>query len=227
VKTFALALALAFAVPAGAQTAEAPPKAPAKAAPAPKLDELLAQWKRSPGLYAKFRDEKHLAMLDAPLVSEGTIHFAPPQRLSRRTETPIASVLVIDGNKLSFGDANGAESMDLGTNPVARLFVDSFVKLLEGDRAGLEKMFRVDLAGRPGGGWKMTLVPRIAPMDKVIKEMVIFGLGSGTGAGTALSEMDVRETSGDWTHTVFTAVDVNRKYTAAEIERLFRPPGKR
>jgi hypothetical protein len=132
-------------------------------------------------------------------------------------------VLVIDGNKLSFGDANGAESMDLGTNPVARLFVDSFVKLLEGDRAGLEKMFRVELAARAGGGWKMTLVPRLAPMDKVIKEMVIVG----TGAGATLSEMDVRETSGDWTHTVFTAVDVNRKYTPAEIERLFRPPGKR
>jgi hypothetical protein len=216
--------ALSLAAPAWAETAKAPPKAPALAAvSAPKLDELLAQWKRSPGLYAKFRDEKHLAMLDAPLVSEGTIHFAPPQRLSRRTETPIASVLVIDGNKLSFGDANGAESMDLGTNPVARLFVDSFVKLLEGDRAGLEKMFRVELAARAGGGWKMTLVPRLAPMDKVIKEMVIVG----TGAGTTLSEMDVRETSGDWTHTVFTAVDVNRKYTPAEIERLFRPPGKR
>jgi hypothetical protein len=37
----------------------------------------------------------------------------------------------------------------------------------------------------------------------------------------------VRETSGDWTHTVVTAVVVNRKYTPAEIERLFRPPGKR
>jgi hypothetical protein len=220
VKALGLALALALAAPAGA----AEPKAPAKAAAAPKLDELLSQWKRSPGLYAKFRDEKHLAMLDAPLVSEGTIHFAPPQRLARRTETPIASVLVIDGNKLSFGDAQGkgGESMDLGTNPVARLFVDSFIKLLEGDRPGLEKMFRVDLAGRAGGGWKMTLVPKISPMDKVIKELVIVG----TGAGAALSEMDVRETSGDWTHTVFTAVDVNRKYTPAEIERLFRSPGK-
>jgi hypothetical protein len=223
VKTLALALALVVHVAAPAGAAE--PKAPARAAvAAPKLDELLAQWKRSPGLYAKFRDEKHLAMLDAPLVSEGTIHFAPPQRLARRTETPIASVLVIDGNKLSFGDGQGkgGESMDLGTNPVARLFVDSFIKLLEGDRQGLEKMFRVELAGRPGGGWRMTLVPKISPMDKVIKELVIVG----TGAGAALSEMDVRETSGDWTHTVFTAVDVNRKYTPAEIDRLFRPPGK-
>lgn len=222
-KASVLLLALALVVQVAAPAGAAEPKAPAKAAAAaPRLDELLGQWKRSPGLYAKFRDEKHLAMLDAPLVSEGTIHFAPPQRLARRTETPIASVLVIDGNKLSFGDAQGRESMDLGTNPVARLFVDSFIKLLEGDRQGLEKMFRVELSGRAGGGWQMRLVPRISPMDKVIKELVIVG----TGTGAALSEMDVRETSGDWTHTVFTAVDVNRKYTPAELERLFRPPGK-
>jgi hypothetical protein len=218
VKRLVLAATLALATPATA----APPAAPAKASAGPKLDDLLAQWKRSPGLYARFRDEKHLAMLDAPLVSEGTIHFAPPARLARRTETPVPSVLVIDGNKLSFGDAQGRESMDLGANPVARLFVDSFIKLLEGDRVGLEKMFRVDLA-RAGAGWRMTLIPRVAPMDKVIKELVIVG----TGAGAALSEMDVRETSGDWTHTVFTAVDLNRKYTPAEIERFFRPPGQK
>jgi hypothetical protein len=175
----------------------------------PRLDDLLAEFKKSPGLFARFHEEKHLAMLDAPLVTEGTIHFSPPGRLARRAERPVASALVIDGDKLQFGDADGGQSMNLATNPVARLFVDSFVTLLAGDRAG-----------RPGGGWVLTLVPRVAPMDKVIKDMVL------RGDGLALREMDVRETSGDWTHTSFTAVDVNRRYTPAELARLFRLPGK-
>jgi hypothetical protein len=215
------ALALAAILLVSPAVAGAAPAKPAEKVAQPKLDELLAQWKRSPGLLARFREEKHLAMLDAPLVTEGTIHFAPPSRLARRTEKPIASALVIDGNQLSFGDAEGRQSMDLGANPVARLFVDSFVKLLEGDRAGLEKLFRVELAPRAGGGWKMTLIPRIAPMDKVIKEL------SFVGQGLALSEMDVRETSGDWTHTVFTAVDLNHRYSPAELGTFFRVPGRK
>jgi hypothetical protein len=54
----------------------------------------------------------------------------------------------------------------------------------------------------------------------VIKELSL------RGEGLVLREMDVRETSGDWTHTVFTEVDVDRRYTPAELGRIFRLPGK-
>ena len=100
---------------------------------------------KAPGLYARFREEKHITMLQAPLVSEGTIHFAPPSRFARHTEQPIASTLIIDGNQLQFGSADGQESMNLGTNPVARLFADGFVMLLAGNRAGLEQIFKMQL----------------------------------------------------------------------------------
>ena len=40
--------------------------------------------------------------------------------------------MIIDGNQLQFGNADGQESMNLGTNPVARLFADAFVMLLSG-----------------------------------------------------------------------------------------------
>jgi hypothetical protein len=222
----ALALAAVLVLPFAARAAPRAPREPAPAPAkrgAPSLAELLAEWKRAPGLSARFHEEKHLAMLEAPLVTDGTIHFAPPQRLARRAESPLASVLLIDGNQLQFGDADGKQSVDLAKNPVARLFVDSFVKLLAGDREGLERYFRVELAprGKDGkDGWRMTLVPRVSPMDKAIKDLVL------VGDGLVLREMDVRETSGDWTHTVFTDVDVNRHYTPAELDRIFRLPGR-
>jgi hypothetical protein len=216
----ALAVVSILVVCVSARSEARDPAPPAAKRAAPTLAELLAEWKRAPGLSARFREEKHLAMLDAPLVTVGTIHFAPPQRLARRAESPLQSVLLIDGNQLQFGDAEGRQSVDLATNPVARLFVDSFVKLLQGDRAGLERYFRVDLVSRAKEGWRITLVPRVSPMDKTIKELVI------VGDGVVLREMDVRETNGDWTHTVFTEVDVNRQYTPAELDRIFRLPGR-
>jgi hypothetical protein len=194
------------------------PRAPA-AAP-PRLDDLLSQWKRAPGLSARFREEKHLAILDAPLVTEGTICFAPPARLARRAVRPFASILLVDGDRLQFWQAEGAQSIDLAKNPVARLFVDAFVKLLAGDRAGIERIFELELAARPGGGWELTLKPRRAPMDQVIARLVL------RGEGLVLREMDLRETSGDWTHTAFTDVDVGHRFTPAELDRIFRLPEK-
>jgi outer membrane lipoprotein-sorting protein len=206
-------LAVVLAVAAG----------PAKAA-APDVDQLLARFAAAPGISARFREEKHMAMLDQPLVNEGTIAFAPPSRFVRHTEKPLASTLLIDGNKLAFGDADGQQNVDLGANPVARLFVDSFVMILTGNRPGLEKLFTMKFAptGKDKGseGWKLTLTPKVAPMNKVVKEIVL------AGEGISIREMELRETSGDWTRTVFSDVDVNRRFTPAEQAKIFRVPTK-
>jgi len=186
------------------------------------VDALLAGLAKAPGLYARFKEVKHITLLQQPLVSEGSIYFAPPARFARRTEKPIPSTLIVDGNQLQFGDADGHESLNLGANPVAKLFADSFVMLLSGNRAGLERIFKMDLAPAPGGAWRLVLTPRVAPMDKMIKKLEL------RGRGLNLQELDVHETSGDWTETSFTDVDLKRRYSAAEQARIFKitPPGK-
>jgi hypothetical protein len=184
------------------------------------IDALLAGLAKAPGLYARFREVKHITLLQQPLVSEGSIYFAPPSRFARVTEKPIPSTLIVDGNQLQFGNADGQESMNLGTNPVARLFADAFVMLLSGNRAGLEKIFNMELTPKAGGEWALVLTPRVAPMDKMIKKMELHGRGLN------LDELDVHETSGDWTETRFSNVDLKRHYTAAELARIFKLPGK-
>ncbi|HVR62829.1 MAG TPA: outer membrane lipoprotein carrier protein LolA [Polyangia bacterium] len=201
--------------------------APAVAAPAKKaavdIDALMAQFARAPGLSARFREEKHIALLDAPVVNEGTIHFMPPGRFVRHTEKPLASTLLIDGGRLQFGDADGdKQSLDLGTNPVAKLFVDSFVMIISGDRKGLERVFTLSLspAAGAGGAWRLVLTPRVSPMDKVLKSITL------SGAGLALRDLEVRESSGDWSRTTFADVDVNHRYDAAEAARVFKVPAR-
>lgn len=214
-----LAAAAAEKAPAGkAATGKAPAseKAPAD------IDALLAGLSKAPGLYAHFREEKHITLLQQPLISEGSIYFAPPARFARHAEKPIASVMIIDGNQLQFGSADSQESVNLGANPVARLFADSFVMLLSGNRAGLEKIFKMQLTPKAGGSgeWKLLLTPRVAPMDKMIKELEL------RGRGLNLNELDVREASGDWTRTTFTNVDLSRRYSAAEQAKFFTLPRK-
>jgi hypothetical protein len=188
----------------------APSKAPVD------MDALLGGLAKAPGLYAHFRETKHITLLQQPLVSEGSIYFAPPARFARQTEKPIKSTLIVDGNHLQFGDADGHESMNLGANPVAKLFADSFVMLLSGNRAGLERMFKMELTPAGGDRWRLVLTPRVAPMDKMIKKLEL------RGRGLAVDELDVHETSGDWTETKFTDVDLKRRYSTAEQARIFK-----
>lgn len=198
----------------GAGALAAPPAAGARG---DELAALLARFAKSPGIYARFREEKHLAMLQVPLVNEGTIHFSPPGRLARHTTRPIASTLLIADNRVQFGDAAGQDSVDLGANPVARAFVDSFIMLLAGDRAGLERYFVMRFAPS-SAGWRLSMTPRTTPMDKVIKEIAL------AGDGIIIRQMEVRETSGDWTRTTFTDVDVAHRYSKAEQAQVFRMP---
>jgi hypothetical protein len=206
----------------GAKAEKAPKTAPGgqtDKAP-PNIDALLSELSKAPGLYARFREEKHITLLQQPLVSEGTIYFAPPSRFARRTEKPIVSTMIIDGNQLQFGSADSQESLNLGTNPVARLFADAFVMLLSGNRPGLEKIFKIELTPKTHGEWKLVLTPRVAPMDKLIKELEL------RGRGLNLSALDVREASGDWTSTSFSDVDLKRRYTPAEQAKFFTLPRK-
>lgn len=185
-----------------------------RAGPTP-LGELLARFKAMPGLEAQFREEKRFAMLDAPLVSDGTLHFQPPGRLARHTTAPVRSTVLIDGDRLAFGDARGQSEIDLAQKPVVRLFVDAFVKLLAGDQAALERLFTMEHTALPDDAWTLVLLPKVAPMKGIIDRMEL------RGSGLILERMRVLEVGGDETLTTFARVDVERRYSPDEAARLF------
>jgi hypothetical protein len=187
------------------------------------IDNLLARFRGIVGLSARFHEEKHIAMLAQPLVSEGTVHYAPPGKLARHTLTPSASSVVLDGTTLRFGDATSERSIDTGTSPVVRAFVDSFLAVLAGDRAALERSFVLDFhtpgaGSQPAGGqrWELGLTPRDASLAHIIREIRF------TGDGLVLSQMRIREATGDEGITTFSDVDTAHRYSPAEADRVFR-----
>jgi len=185
--------------------------------PTVELEELLERFKQMPGLEARFREEKQIALLAAPLISEGVLHFAPPARLARHTLTPEKSSLLFDGRTLSFGDGRMREEVDLEANPVARDYVNSFLLILEGDREALLRSWRIELSGR-AEAWNMTLRPLSEQIRKTMREMIL------QGSGTVVQRMKIVETTGDETVTTFSHVNPARRYSQAEIDRLFRIP---
>lgn len=157
---FAFALLL---VPSGAPAAD----------DAATMDALLARFHGLVGLSARFHEEKHIALLAQPLVSDGTVHYAPPDKIARHTLTPSPASVVLDGATLRFGDGTSERAIDTGASPVVRAFVDSFRAVLAGDRAALERSFVLDFHALGGAGpkWELGLVPRDAPLARIIREI--------------------------------------------------------
>jgi outer membrane lipoprotein-sorting protein len=165
---------------------------------------------------AHFREEKRIALLRAPLVSEGQLYFLAPDRLARHVTSPSPSVMVVTGTSVSFQDAAGhTEALSLDQNPVVRLFVDSFLKILAGDAAALRRLYGMTATSGPTGVWTLQLKPTVAPLNRLIDEIDL------SGRGAIMDRLRVLEVGGDETVTLFTRVDVHRRFGAEEERRLF------
>jgi len=199
---------------AAARPQPAPPRAPVQAA---NLPDLLKAFAQSPGVYAQFTESKHMALLAAPLESAGTLYFTPPGLLARHTTQPELSVLLVDPHKVRMFDGKRWESIELDSKPVVRLFVESFVRILQGDEVSLRRMYGIDFkteAAMPSR-WTLILKPKIAPMDKLIDRLELHG------DKLVMDRMRIVEVGGDETVTAFRAVDPARRYSEVDKGKFF------
>lgn len=180
------------------------------------LDAVLRRLRAVPAISARFREEKRMQLLAAPLVSEGTLHYASG-RLVRRTLSPDPAVALLEGGRLRFRDASGEQTLDLDAMPTARQFLESFTALVAGDRAALERSYVLGFVAEGAGDrWSLSLRPRPAALARVFREVIV------RGTGVALSTIVVRETSGDESVTTFSDVRTDRALPADEAARVFR-----
>lgn len=181
------------------------------------LDELLHHMASTRGVVAEFREVKTLALLAEPLEARGTLYFQPPDRFVRVTREPAATRLVLVGSRMRFEDATGANDVDLAENPVARQFADNLVALWRGDRARLEKLYRLDFLAE-GRRWQLGLAPRGAPLDRFIASIRL------AGDGATMRSMELLEADGDRTLTHFEKSDVDHAFGADEARAVFGTP---
>ena len=179
------------------------------------VDSILTRMARIQGLHCSYREEKRIALLSAPIMSEGTIDYARPGRMIRRVTRPSAQIVFIDGGELRMAEGGHTQRIDLATQPVVRSFVDSFLQLLQGDRRALERTYTLTLETSASNGWTLILRPRSTPLTQFVREIRF------QGHGDAMEQMVMLEVSGDSTTTTFTQVNPNQRWTAAESARVF------
>jgi hypothetical protein len=144
---------------------------------------------------ASFREEKSLAALATPLVSEGTLRYVAPAHLEKHTTAPTREDLVVDGDKLTIRkpSENLDRTLRLEQQPQIRALVESIRSTLAGDLQTLRRYYSVGLDGSPER-WRLTLVPLDAGTREFLKFVRI------DGSGHDLVSVETVEPNGDTSH---------------------------
>lgn len=184
------------------------------------LKRLLTAFAAMPGLTARFEEERHLALLRAPLVNRGELLFAPPNRLLWRVDEPTESAVLLEGGTISVSAEGEVRRIDLTTEPAIRAVVDGLLLLLSGNLDALAASYE-PTALQVGSGdepWSIRLEPRLPTLKQVIRSIEM------TGRGRRLASLRIVDARDDEVRTRFFDVNADRSFTSAEIDRLFRLP---
>jgi outer membrane lipoprotein-sorting protein len=137
-----------------------------------------------------FVEQQFLSMLKRPVESYGELIYDAPNRLEKRTIEPRPEILVVDGEVLTVQRGRRSRVLDLKQYPQIVPFVESIRATLAGDRAALERLFRLEFTGSEMR-WTLVLTPLDAQLAKTVAEIRI------DGSRDELLKVEIRQSDGD------------------------------
>ena len=181
-RLFALAALMLVAAPVAADAATA----------SPVLAGIMSDLAAMSGRRADFTEEKRLASLTTPLVSQGELLYRRPAYLEKTTTTPKPERLVVNGDALTIqaGSDGVTRQIDLGSHPVVAAMVDTIRGTIAGDLATLQRYYTITEQG-DRAAWHLTLIPVDPRMAKQIKVIDV------TGRGIDVQRILTTEANGD------------------------------
>ena len=193
---------------------------------------LIEKFRAIKALTADFREEKRMAILEAPIARAGTIAYESPGRLAMDVTQPGPSRLLLDRNVLTMIDGPQRHVIDIDKQPAVGLLVRLLLGVLAGDVDGLKRHARVAFRGLPRGksqrgagqaarsgtameSWSMDLDPQDPVLTKLIKSMSV------TGHDAIIDVLTVVDGNGDRTVTTFSNVKVLDGFSPADRATRF------
>ncbi len=128
-----------------------------------------------------FAEVRFSPLLERPLEVSGELEYLGPERLSRHVTEPYKEVTLIEGDRVRIRREKERErSFSLERAPELRGLLASFVAMLAGDAAALERYFEPTLTRRDADDprWTLLLEPRTAAIRAQLGTLRIHGAGT-------------------------------------------------
>jgi len=154
------------------------------------LDRLMSTLAQRKHGHVTFVEEKYIALLDKPVRSSGELLYDAPDHLEQRTLTPKRETLVLDNSVVTAERGRRRYVLDLRQYPQIVPFIESIRATLAGDRAALERVFRLTFSGT-FDSWTLTLLPLDEKLAHTLKQIDI------EGTQAAIHKVQILEADGD------------------------------
>jgi outer membrane lipoprotein-sorting protein len=156
------------------------------------LPQLMQQLSQVHAASARFTERKTIQLLDAPLISSGTLTYAAPAYISKTTETPTPQNFVLDHNNvtISAGPNQPAQKFSLNDDPRIAGLVQGIRATLAGDLPALSQVYSIQFTGTETD-WQLLLHPKNPALAYMVKWMII------RGAGNRITTIDSASANGD------------------------------
>lgn len=132
------------------------------------VDDLMGLLGRAKHGEARFTEQRFVKGLDGPLDATGVLHFTPPDKLERRTLTPRAESMRVDGNVMVLSRGGRTRTVTLDSMPELLGMVEALRGTLSGNAPQLQRYFRTRISG-DAGQWALQL----EPLDRSLAEQLV------------------------------------------------------
>jgi outer membrane lipoprotein-sorting protein len=151
---------------------------------------LMALLRAHPPGRAHFDETKTVSILDRPLESSGELVFTPPARLEKHVTSPGEERVVADGERLVIERAGQRREISLAEHPEVAVLIESIRGTLAGDRAALERAYRLGLSG-DAKAWRLVLTPREEALQALVSRVTL------EGSQARVQRVEIEQADGD------------------------------
>ena len=123
---------------------------------------------------AEFSQERKIAILSKPLISQGQLDFSPAKGLRWRVTSPIEHTLIMRGDQINqYGRACSKIPPQAGAWQAE--FVKIFSALVKADLKALQPYFDISIGGSPAN-WNAQLVAIHIDLRRALGTVTLFGI---------------------------------------------------
>ncbi|MCF8036542.1 MAG: outer membrane lipoprotein carrier protein LolA [Desulfobacteraceae bacterium] len=168
-------------------------------------------------IQADFTQEKHLEMLDQPLISKGALYFQAPRSLRWEYSRPVRSVLLMHNNEIRryVRTDSGMKAQKSRSLEAMRVFLGEICMWMQGEFDA-----NPDLEARMKSDRRVVLTPKDPAMAEVI-ERIELRLTDTPGVIDAVA---IHESSTSYTNIRFHDTKINAGIESAVFQEL--DPGR-
>ena len=138
---------------------------------------ILAQLARPAPMQTAFVELRDSPLLKAPLRIGGEYRRPDEATLVREVRSPYAETTTIRDGQATIVRGKRSRSFSLSRVPELAGLQATFGAMIAGDRATLERHYRIEAAGTRQH-WTLTLVPREAALAAKLRDIVLHGRGA-------------------------------------------------